>query len=273
MSYPNIINELEIINSKILDIKSTYLPLSGGTMSGDIIGKGGYIVLNNSMETGLKSTISGDSTCIAVRNSSHNSLPSMISLISSYGNNNAVLDITAKDNRIYAKTPIDVGNNSLYFGHNGFSIRGWECPDLENGCCHWEFRADDTLARYGGVYIANEEVPAGVFSKVRTEHNSDVIVERWQNGQSWFRKWSDGWIEQGGAVSMGSGDAPRTTVSLYKNFNTTSYIVSGGIEADILRGANSDGGLYVFSRTKTNFVLSLGYAFGNSTIRWYACGY
>ena len=110
----------------------------------------------------------------------------------------------------------------------------------------------------------------------QTIPGSDVtayVIEAWVNGSSWYRVYSDGWIEQGGAVSMGSGDAPGTTVSLYKNFNTTSYIVSGAIEANVLRGANSDGGLYVYSRTKTNFVLSLGCAFGSSTIRWYACGY
>ena len=266
MSLPNIINninELEIKhNNDINTIKSTYLPLSGGNMTGDIIGKGGYLVLNNSFETGFKSTITEDKTCIAVRNSSHDTLPSMISLISNYGTNNAVLDITAKDNRIYARTPIDVGNNFLYFGHNGFSIRGWECPELENGCCHWEFRADDNIARYGGVYIANEEVPAGAFSKVRTEHNSDVIVERWQNGQSWFRKWSDGWIEQGGACG-------EQWVTFYHPFSNTNYhvILTPSMNADIAPGV-------AIRPDRKNTVNMFPY-FSNVSYYglWYACGY
>ena len=48
------------------------------------------------------------------------------------------------------------------------------------------------------------------------------ITETWVSGTSWYRKWSDGWIEQGGTLTNGWSDANHT-ISLHKAFTTTSY--------------------------------------------------
>jgi hypothetical protein len=48
------------------------------------------------------------------------------------------------------------------------------------------------------------------------------IVTNYVNGASWYRVWSDGWIEQGGMMSVGSG----STISLIKQHQNTNYKVS-----------------------------------------------
>ena len=34
-----------------------------------------------------------------------------------------------------------------------------------------------------------------------------TVVQTWRSGASWYRKWSDGFIEQGGTVSCGNSRA------------------------------------------------------------------
>ena len=49
-----------------------------------------------------------------------------------------------------------------------------------------------------------------------------VIVQNYVNGTSWYRVWSDGWIEQGGRHSAGDS----VSVALLKAFSNTNYTVS-----------------------------------------------
>lgn len=48
-----------------------------------------------------------------------------------------------------------------------------------------------------------------------------VIVENYVNGTSWYRVWSDGWIEQGGYISS---IANGGTITFLKPFTNTNYI-------------------------------------------------
>lgn len=48
------------------------------------------------------------------------------------------------------------------------------------------------------------------------------VVENYVNGTSWYRVCSDGWIEQGGKVTVIGGG---TTVTLLKSFSDTNYAV------------------------------------------------
>lgn len=52
-----------------------------------------------------------------------------------------------------------------------------------------------------------------------------VVTDFWKSddGLNWYRKWSDGWIEQGGKTVNGSGDR-QVTVSLNTPFTTTNYV-------------------------------------------------
>ena len=52
------------------------------------------------------------------------------------------------------------------------------------------------------------------------------IVETWHSGTSWYRVWSDGWIEQGGTSNISSR---TTTITLKLAYTNTNYGVLGTI--------------------------------------------
>lgn len=47
-------------------------------------------------------------------------------------------------------------------------------------------------------------------------NQSGYITQTWRSGNNWYRKWSDGWIEQGGKQSA-------LTVTLYMEYSETDY--------------------------------------------------
>lgn len=100
------------------------------------------------------------------------------------------------------------------------------------------------------------------------------------DGTSWYRKWSDGWIEQGGKISVptGSGDSKFASLIFNKSFSNTNYILlltvnNGGSETTIsqYRDANA-----TFQNKTTENAVVWVYDGGNSgvlDVDWYACGY
>lgn len=93
--------------------------------------------------------------------------------------------------------------------------------------------------------------------------NVAVITQNYKNGTSWYRVWSDGWIEQGG---YNAGHSSYTsTVTLLKSFSDTNYtvLITGTENARVTYGYN-----FYNTKTKTSFkaIAAEGYD-------WYACGY
>lgn len=100
------------------------------------------------------------------------------------------------------------------------------------------------------------------------------VVQNYLSGGSWYRVWSDGWIEQGG-ISSAVADKAGITVSFLKSFANTNYDLQ---VTSIWQGTNDDttwmqsyqirqdslknNSFYVYSRSSTQKVF-----------RWYACGY
>ena len=56
-----------------------------------------------------------------------------------------------------------------------------------------------------------------------------VVVETYENGNSWYRVWSDGWCEQGGLI-INPVEASATEISLLKNFVLNNYTVTYSFE-------------------------------------------
>ena len=86
------------------------------------------------------------------------------------------------------------------------------------------------------------------------------IVETYVNGTSWYRIWSDGWIEQGGEIA-----ASTTSVTLLKPYLNTNYNV-------VMSGSNyggSDQTLGTSARTVSGFTVSTSSYKRN----WQARGY
>ena len=94
-----------------------------------------------------------------------------------------------------------------------------------------------------------------------------VVIQNYVNGKSWYRVWSDGWIEQGGASITTSDQGYKTvTVTLLKAFSNTNYYVTVTTSwgDDTANGTN-----YFSSQATTSFKASYcGYGYS-----WYACGY
>jgi hypothetical protein len=105
-----------------------------------------------------------------------------------------------------------------------------------------------------------------------------VVVESQYNSTSWYRKYSDGWIEQGGIISpMQTGNNNNqtnySTVTLPKAFADTKYIVS--IMVNSLTETNAmDTTVTLNEKNTTNF-RTRNFDAGNAlqvSASWFACG-
>lgn len=101
--------------------------------------------------------------------------------------------------------------------------------------------------------------------------NADVIhiVETNKEGASWYRVWSDGWIEQGGTIDTSTSSAQRTiTITFKKPFSDTNYTLVGGL----LNGNPEASYQQMNFNTLTNssFIFQTYDRYG---VKWYACGY
>lgn len=87
------------------------------------------------------------------------------------------------------------------------------------------------------------------------------VTETWNNGYSWYRKWSDGWIQQGG---LQPEKLLNTTISLHVPFTNTNYTVLGTKN-------NGEGEIRFGGFTTTSFNWSS--AEDTTAGFWYAFGY
>lgn len=90
------------------------------------------------------------------------------------------------------------------------------------------------------------------------------------DGTSWYRKWSDGWIEQGGTTQSARG-ATRRTIRLHTTFSSDNYFVV--IQSYTGGSSNSQyNNFHVEEKSRFNFS---AFTNCNEDIAglWYACGY
>ena len=99
-------------------------------------------------------------------------------------------------------------------------------------------------------------------------NNIKTVVETYRNGSSWYRRWSDGWIEQGGRMPKVGTSA---TVNLITPFATTDYTITS-VESDL--GLSDTEGVdfstIILLVTTTSFKCSTA---SGRTPMWYACGF
>ena len=96
------------------------------------------------------------------------------------------------------------------------------------------------------------------------------VVETYHSGTSWYRIWSDGFVEQGGYSNSPYGQV--ATITLIKPLNTTNYtILLGGVG-----GSESSVRVQPENQTKTSFQTARYYsgnARGDGSLYWEALGY
>lgn len=81
-----------------------------------------------------------------------------------------------------------------------------------------------------------EQVNQGIESRVALDGSNaqfPFISETYVNGTSWYRIYSDGWCEQGGRVSSGSGASTVTLLKSYVNTNYNCQVTNGALDGSL----------------------------------------
>ena len=99
--------------------------------------------------------------------------------------------------------------------------------------------------------------------------NDLKIVDSYSNGTSWYRVWSDGWIEQGGRYSSVGGNG-QVYITFVKNFNTTNYYINA---MQLSTGTDSGTGTWSVHTISVSGFYVRNFTDAKSDIGWYACGY
>lgn len=85
--------------------------------------------------------------------------------------------------------------------------------------------------------------------------NYDYVVESYNDGTNWYRKYKSGWVEQGGQTPTVAGGS-TTTVTLLKPYNNAVYnVVVQPVGAYTGQGEANN---VVPTRTTTNFIIACG---------------
>lgn len=109
-----------------------------------------------------------------------------------------------------------------------------------------------------------------------------VLTESWKadDGSSWYRKYADGWIEQGGWYKHGASTVASVSISLTTPFATTEYIISftrGDPTFTEGYAQNVMASIFQFWGVTTTSFCTKGVGTSSAKtlaqLRWFACGY
>ena len=202
------------------------------------------------------------------------------------------LEITSRN--VTGYNPVIIGNSRpITIGTQPYTESAIQLPASNSGFSVYLNTSENIFyVNNGSAWIASEcflvataSVTSGVINGLQAKQpfravdyndyaSTPHIVQTYVSGTSWYRVWSDGWLEQGGVVSMNEGT--NAAVTFAKNFTTTNYTVevtprTRDVEAEC--GSR----IFVHRTLKTT-----GFTIGNRTVRetgvgihatWYVCGY
>ena len=160
-------------------------------------------------------------------------------------------------------TGIDISNHTLdEQGNYLYKIDGTKLAD--------RFVAGNITFSQTAPYNITSFQPKQPFRAV--DANTPHITEIYKNGTSWYRIWSDGWIEQGGEFIVGKS-SKGAELQFIKSFTNVDYtMVSNPVNVDTSCQVS------IVSKTASSCYLS-GHGHGGAgfyddfTASWYACGY
>lgn len=145
----------------------------------------------------------------------------------------------------------------------------------------WLVKAFGAVTNLGSQDLADI---SSTFSDIETRVSNAVDMEKktaayitktFRNGEKWYRKYSDGWIEQGGRLPKFSSEGEEVTVNLNMKFSTVNYTVL--ITQDYTRLGGDAGTTLLKSRSLDSFVAKTNDegldGVDNISGCWYACGY
>ena len=164
---------------------------------------------------------------------------------------------------IFDANDVNIGNVYMYKNKSDQVAMGMNVMRTVNGA---------TKTSYVRIYVDNTGQPLIDFPKCTTKATTTssaksmlpaVITQNYVSGTSWYRVWSDGWIEQGGSSAFSSKNT--ATITFAKKFASTPTINISGTFNEIAE-------IEVNALTTSNFTWTLNTA-RTGTIYYYACGY
>lgn len=197
--------------------------------------------------------------------------------------NNTELELTSAD--IVTVSEAKTNAKFVIFGTKALTWGGFysynpdlnclEHPNVGNrsGCFIANFDSDDSgkitsFKPYNTFHAIDYNEAGNKANRDFSNVTKPYVTQTYINGTSWYRVWSDGWIEQGGrAVSF-------NTVTLPKTFKNTNYT----LQMQIISGEYCMG-VTVSSINTNSFYFGTATHGGvhedkpNVTCMWYACGF
>lgn len=119
-----------------------------------------------------------------------------------------------------------------------------------------------TLKNKNGGVLSTQNIGGGAAAKA-------YVTTVWHSGRSWYRKWSDGFIEQGGFIEDES--VQTKTISLPTSFSGSDYSVFVNVECD--RISQSPSLRYITAKTASTFTIYMFTGSSDNNVVWHACGY
>ena len=262
--------------NQLADALGKFLPLSGGTMTGNL-GMGNkninavrsieLIPTQSSTDGGFidfhYAGATGDYTSRIIE--SESGKLSIAAPNGVYLNTHKV--ITSEGGLLNGLLLVGTSDNNFVYTND--TTNGYKYICLQAGL--WGQGARIQLMRDDSPKDAGELALYGGSTNFRIKPNGDVTcngkkvvcVESWISGTSGYRKYSDGFIEQWGKTSTSSRET--TTVTLHTAMTTMTYNVTIS-----QTGAADTWSTYATVNSKTQFALNNNYSTGAF---WRVCGY
>ena len=98
------------------------------------------------------------------------------------------------------------------------------------------------------------------------KYNTSYVIEQWSEETQWYRKWSNGWIEQGGYCDAEA--VVTTTITLHIPYTNTNYSVH---LTNLFANSATKNAVHVTAQTTSTFTYWCENTNGNAF--WYACGF
>lgn len=156
-------------------------------------------------------------------------------------------------------------SNHAYSGVSPYRDNAWVQPQSKNLLRY--YKVGNTITNVENIDVGtildsiSDMVHASEFVEAKR-----IVTATWRSGASWYTKYSDGWVEQGGRFNM-----PGASYDLTFNtpFTTTDYLFLA-IKTDVTSGYHYDAVNGFTSKTvKGGHV----YSYNRGLTDWMACGY
>lgn len=170
-----------------------------------------------------------------------------------------------------AGTTPNIGLNVPDYGDHNWNVpvnQNWNTLDTAIAGKQATLTFDSAPASGSTNPVTSDGIYTGLNTKVDKADLSTVqcVVDTYVSGSSWYRVWSDGWVEQGGFATR---SAATQTVTFPKAFVDTNY----NVQISPRHTADSTDGRppLIRGRTKTGFTLNIYTSYEGAY--WLACGY